>query len=122
MARKTKLPSKSKSPKYKPFDWNDSIIESVQNRAHGHAKTGALLARVIGELFDRKLSMTFLYHLSSLGFYGEDIWYGFENYCMSDQQMFEAVVEIEDKGFYDFILDYKAEQALKALKGKENVT
>jgi len=69
--------------------------------------------------YNRASALGFLNHLSNLGFYGEDIWYGFENYCQSDQQMFEAVVEIEDKGFYNFILDYKGQQALKALKGKD---
>ena len=120
MAANKRQQSKSKFPKL--FDWNDSLIESVQKLSYGHGKTGALLARIISELFDRKLAMTFLYHLSNLGFYGEDIWYGFENYCRSDERMFEAVVEIEDKEFYNFILNHKAEEAVRMMKGKKNVT
>jgi hypothetical protein len=59
------------------------------------------------------------FHISNLGFYGEDIWYAFTEYCRSDRPMFEACVEMEDKGFYDFVLDWKAQRALEVLKGKD---
>jgi hypothetical protein len=117
MAGKTKPLSKSKLPK--PFEWDDTLIEAIQKRAHGHARSGALLARVIARTDGRGPAMDFMFHLSHLGFYGKDIWYGFENYCRSDIDMFIAVIEIEDKGFYNFILDWKGQQALEALKGKD---
>jgi hypothetical protein len=115
MADKTKPISKSKLPK--PFNWSDSLRVAVEKRAYGHAKTGALLARLIGAM--PVGGMAFLYHLSQLGFYGEDIWYGYEFFCRSDVAMFHAVVEIEDKNFANFVLDYKAQKALVALRGKE---
>jgi hypothetical protein len=119
MAGTKKSQSVSKSKQPKPFSWSDSLIEAVQKRANGHAKVGSLLARIISERYERGSSMKFLNELAQLGFYGEDIWYGFENYCRSDIGYFVAVIEIKEKGFYDFILDYKAHQALKALKGKD---
>lgn len=117
MAATRKPLSKSKSPK--PFDWNDTLIEGIQKRANGHSKVGSLLSRVVMASGDRKLALSFLYHLSNLGFYGEDIWYGFESYCRSDAEMFAAVIEIEDKGFYNHVLDWKSQQALKYFKGKD---
>lgn len=116
MAAIKKPLSKSKSPK--PFDWNDTLIESVQKRANKHGRVGALISKVVMAR-DRTSAMHFLNHLSNIGFYGEDIWYGFESYCRSDVDMFAAVVEIEDKGFYNHVLDWKSQQALKYFKGKD---
>lgn len=115
MAGKTKPISKSKLPK--PFNWSDSYRVAIEKRAFGHAKAGALLARILGPMPQGGLD--FLYHISNLGFYGEDIWYGFESFCYSDVEMFKACVEIEDRGFFNHVLEYKAQKALIALKGKE---
>lgn len=116
MAANKKPPSKSKSPK--PFDWNDHLNVAITKRANGNTKTGALLARIVNQMILTH-ARSFLYHLSNLGFYGEDIWYGFESYCRSDIEMFEAVIELEDKGFYNHVLDWKSQQAVKYFKGKD---
>jgi len=109
--------SRSKSKFPKPFKWDDSLQIAVEKRAYGHAKAGALLARIVAGR--TSTAKEFLFHISNLGFYGEDIWYAFTEYCRSDRPMFEACVEMEDKGFYDFVLDWKAQRALEVLKGKD---
>lgn len=117
MAGRTKSQSKSKLPKHKLFAWGDHLQIGVEKRAEGHAKTGALLARIINNM-TLTPARTFLYRLSNMGFYGADIWYGFETYCRSDIDMFIACIEIEDKGFGDSILEWKAQRALAILKGE----
>lgn len=116
MEENPKLKSRLKSKKPKPFDWTDSLRVAVEKRAYGDAKSGALLARIISTIQNNPIE--FIYHISQMGFYGEDIWYGYETFCRSDIEMFKACVEIEDKNFYDFILDWKANKALEMIKGK----
>lgn len=119
MAGRRKLPSQltSKIKKPKPFEWSDSLQVAVEKRAYGHAKAGALLARIVSQ--PGRDGRTFIYHLSKLDFYGEDIWWGFENFCRSDIEYFKAVVELEDTNFRNAVLDWKAQQALNAMNGEK---
>ena len=116
MAGRNKSPSESKSKIKKPlpFDWTDSLQKAVEKRAYGHAKAGALIARITYPMQNKALQ--FIKHLDNLGFYGNDIWWGFEVFCKSDVEYFKAVVELEDKEFFNAVMDFKAKEALKVLR------